>query len=179
MHKAVAIASIVAALAIAACGSSKSTTSSSKSTASSSSSAGASSTAGSATGAPAVLITTKSQPKLGTVVAVGPKHLTVYMFGADKGSTSSCTGKCAAVWPPVIGTPHAGGTAVSADLGSIKRADGKTQVTYKGHPLYTFIKDKDDGDAYGQKVVNFGGPWYAITPAGARVTSSSGGSSSS
>jgi predicted lipoprotein with Yx(FWY)xxD motif len=91
------------------------------------------------------------------------------MFGADKGSASSCTGACAVAWPPVTGNPHAGGAAKSADLGTIKRADGKTQVTYKGHPLYTFKKDGDAGDAYGQKNVAFGAPWHVLTPAGAMV----------
>jgi predicted lipoprotein with Yx(FWY)xxD motif len=73
------------------------------------------------------------------------------------------------VWPAVTGNPHAGGAAKSADLGTIKRPDGKTQVTYKGHPLYTFKKDGDAGDAYGQKVVNFGGAWHVLTPAGVMV----------
>jgi predicted lipoprotein with Yx(FWY)xxD motif len=168
----IAIAPIAAALVVAACGSSKSATSSSSSNAASSSPAGAGTStkaANAPASGPAVLVTTKNASKLGTILAVGPKQLTVYIFGADKGSASSCTGKCAAVWPPVIGTPRAGGTAVSADLGTIKRADGKTQVTYKGHPLYTFKKDGDSGDAYGQKVVNFGGAWHVLTPAGAMV----------
>jgi predicted lipoprotein with Yx(FWY)xxD motif len=158
---------------IAACGSSKSTTISSSSKAATSSSAyggGASSTAASApTAASATLITTKSAKGLGTILAVGPKNLTVYMFAADNGSSSSCTGACAAVWPPVIGTPRAGGAAVSADLGTIKRADGKTQVTYKGHRLSTYKKDGDSGDGYGQKVVSFGAVWHELTPAGAMV----------
>jgi predicted lipoprotein with Yx(FWY)xxD motif len=177
VHRAIGIAPVAVALLIAACGSSKSNTSSSSSTPSSSSSAGATTTAASAAStAPAIVISTKSSKGLGTILDVGPKHLTVYMFGADKGSASSCTGKCAAAWPPVIGNPHAGGTAVSADLGTIKRTDGKTQVTYKGHPLYTFAKDEDEGDAYGQKNVAFGAAWHVLTPAGSMVEASASAS---
>src|SRR2546430_12753357 len=52
--------------------------------------------------------------------------------------------------PPVVGRPRASGGASSGDLGTMARPDGRTQVTYKGHPLYLYVKDKDDGDAYGQ-----------------------------
>jgi predicted lipoprotein with Yx(FWY)xxD motif len=96
----------------------------------------------------------------------------VYLFEADKGPASSCSGECAKVWPPVIGSPKAAGLAQAAGLGTIKRADGTTQVSYKGHPLYLFIKDKDDGDAYGQGVNGFGAAWYALAPSGRKVDNS-------
>ena len=93
MRRALAIAPIAVALLIAACGSSKSTTSPSSSKPASSATGGASGTAANAaTTAPATLISTKTRKGLGTIVAVGPNNLTVYMFAADKGSTSSCTG---------------------------------------------------------------------------------------
>ena len=76
---------------------------------------------------------------------------------------------CAGAWPPVIGTPHAGGTAMSADLGTTTRPDGTTQVTYKGHPLYTYIKDKDNGDAYGQNAHAFGADWYVRAADGTAI----------
>jgi predicted lipoprotein with Yx(FWY)xxD motif len=112
--------------------------------------------------------------KLGTILAAGPKHLTVYMFEADKGTTSSCNGACASAWPPVTtaGSPTVAGSAVSADLGMITRADGTKQVTYKGHPLYYFDKDGDAGDAYGQGVKAFGADWYVLKPSGSKVDES-------
>ena len=58
---------------------------------------------------------------------------------------------------------------MSADLGTIKRPDGTVQVTYKGHPLYLYIKDKDDGDAYGQGINSFGAGWYALAPSGKKL----------
>jgi len=117
-----------------------------------------------------VVVSTKHD-KLGTVLAAGGKHLTVYMFEGDKGANSSCAGACARVWPPVTtaAAASANGAAVAADLGTISRSDGTTQVTYKGHPLYYFARDKDASDAYGQGVVGFGASWYVISPSGKKV----------
>jgi predicted lipoprotein with Yx(FWY)xxD motif len=116
----------------------------------------------------------KHASKLGTILAVGSKKMTVYMFEGDKGAASSCSGACASVWPPVTstGAATAAGAAHSADLGAITRADGATQVTYKGHPLYFFAKDKDSGDAYGQGVKGFGADWYVLSPSGGKVDNS-------
>ena len=61
------------------------------------------------------------------------------------------------------------GLNVSTLLGTIKRADGSLQVTYKGHPLYRYIKDKDDGDTYGEGIKSFGAAWYALAPSGKKV----------
>jgi predicted lipoprotein with Yx(FWY)xxD motif len=131
------------------------------------------STTASSVAAGGVLVSTKHD-KLGSILAAGPKKLTVYLFEADKGSTSSCSGACAQVWPPVTtaGGARAGGSASSADLGSITRADGTKQVTYKGHPLYYYAKDKDSGDAYGQGSKSFGAPWYVLSPSGSKVDKS-------
>ncbi|MGH2911562.1 MAG: COG4315 family predicted lipoprotein [Solirubrobacteraceae bacterium] len=121
-----------------------------------------------------VTVAVKHASKLGTILAVGSKKMTVYMFEGDKGTTSSCTGACASVWPPVTtsGTPTTSGAASSSDLGTITRSDGTTQVTYKGHPLYFFAKDKDSGDAYGQGVHGFGADWYVLAPSGSKVDES-------
>jgi predicted lipoprotein with Yx(FWY)xxD motif len=168
-----AVAAILAAGLIAGCGSSSTTTTSTTSTTTSAQSAAAtvqssSTPAGVSGTAPAALVTTK-HGKLGTVLAYGPKHLTVYLFERDSGPHSTCTGPCAAAWPPVTGKPSAGGSAVAADLGTTKRSDGTMQITYKGHPLYLFIKDKDDEDAYGEGVKAFGAEWYALSPSGGMV----------
>jgi predicted lipoprotein with Yx(FWY)xxD motif len=129
-----------------------------------SSSASTSATPATGTGT-AVVVSTKHD-KLGTILAAGNKHLTVYMFEGDKAGGSSCTGACAHVWPPVTTSAAASvsGSAVAADLGTIKRSDGTMQVTYKGHPLYWF--------AYGQGVVGFGSSWYVMSPKGTKVDES-------
>jgi predicted lipoprotein with Yx(FWY)xxD motif len=158
------------ALAVAGCGSS-----SSGSTPASSGGGGAygqPSASSTSSSTSAALISTKQNSKLGTILAFGPKHLTVYVFQGDKAGASNCTGACASAWPPVTGSPQAMGGAMSADLGTITRSDGTKQVTYKGHPLYRFIKDKDNGDAYGQGAKAFGADWYALAPSGTKVDKS-------
>jgi predicted lipoprotein with Yx(FWY)xxD motif len=164
------------ALLAAGCGSSKSSSTTSAATAPAAETEKSTSTAAATTPAttPGVAVTVKHASKLGTILAAGPKKLTVYMFEGDKGAASSCSGACASVWPPVTtsGSPTAAGTAHSADLGTITRSDGSTQVTYKGHPLYFFARDKDSGDAYGEGVNGFGADWYVLAPSGAKVDNS-------
>jgi predicted lipoprotein with Yx(FWY)xxD motif len=135
-------------------------------------SSGSSRQKGASSGQKVALITAKKHGDLGTILAYGPKKLTVYLFEADSPGRSNCSGGCAAAWPPVIGTPRAGSGATPADLGTITRSDGSKQVTYKGHPLYMFIKDGDDGDAYGEGVHAFGADWYVLAPSGNKVDKS-------
>jgi predicted lipoprotein with Yx(FWY)xxD motif len=165
----VAATAVVALLA--GCGASSSSSSSS-SAASAPVSTPTQSTASTSTAAAStgVAVVTKSG-KLGTILAAGPKRLTVYLFEADKGTTPSCSGACVKVWPPVTttGKPTASGAAVSADLGTTMRSDGTEQVTYKGHPLYYYDDDKDSGDAYGQGSKSFGAGWYVLKANGSKV----------
>ncbi len=113
-----------------------------------------------------VTITAKSDPKLGMILAAGPREMTVYMFRADHGTRSSCSGACASVWPPVTGHPSAAGGTHAADLGTTKRSDGTLQVTYRGRPLYHYVKDGDAKDAYGAGITEFGAAWYTLSPSG-------------
>lgn len=167
---------LVIALVLAGCGSSAKSSSSASSspagtTPSQSSSSAASSSSSPPAAKPAALITTKHS-KLGTILAAGSKKLTVYLFEADKGPSSTCSGECAKVWPPVTGKPTSAGNALSSDLGTITRSDGTTQVTYKAHPLYLYIKDKDSSDTYGQGSKLFGAGWYVLAPSGKKVDNS-------
>ena len=167
---------LAAAALLAGCGSSKSTTSTATNAPAAATTPATTSAASSTQPSGGVLIVTKPS-RLGTIIAAGPKHLTAYMFAADSGGASACTGACATAWPPVTtsGAPHAVGSVVAASLGTITRSDGTTQVTYKGHPLYFFEKDGDSGDAYGQDVNAFGASWYAL---GADGDQAGGGGSS-
>jgi predicted lipoprotein with Yx(FWY)xxD motif len=167
-----AIATTIALL-VAGCGSSSSssTTTATAPAASVATPTASTSTTPASTSTPtSVMIATKHN-KLGTILAAGPKQKTVYLFEADKGSSSSCSGVCAKAWPPVTaaGDPQATGSAKAADLGTITRPDGTKQVTYKGHPLYFFEKDGDSGDAYGQGSKAFGASWYVLSPSGSKV----------
>jgi predicted lipoprotein with Yx(FWY)xxD motif len=105
--------------------------------------------------------------KIGKVVANVKLH-TLYMFRADKGTKSACYGKCAKFWPPLLtsGKPKAGPGIKASLLGTSKRKDGKLQVTYKGHPLYTFLEDKAPAQTKGEGSKAFGAGWYALTPSG-------------
>jgi predicted lipoprotein with Yx(FWY)xxD motif len=173
-------AALATAGLIAGCGSSSS--SSSSSTAASTPSTATQSTAASSTASTSTTSATSTageqvsakHGKLGTILAAGPKKLTVYLYEGDKGSASSCTGACAAAWPPVMtsGEPHAMAGAVAANLSTITRPDGTKQVTYNGHPLYFFARDKDSGDAYGQGVKAFGADWYVMKPSGVKIDAS-------
>jgi predicted lipoprotein with Yx(FWY)xxD motif len=108
---------------------------------------------------------------LGSVL-VDSQGRTLYLFQADSGTTSACTGSCAVAWPPLRanGQPSAGNGVNSSLLGTTPRTDGDPQVTYNGHPLYTFVKDTGAGQTNGEGVNAFGGLWYALSSAGDQVT---------
>jgi predicted lipoprotein with Yx(FWY)xxD motif len=104
-------------------------------------------------------------------VLVGANGRTLYLFTADKGAKSVCYGQCATYWPPLIaGKPTAAAGLKASMLGTTKRKNGKLQVTYNGHPLYYFLPDKKAGDIKGQGYVHFGGSWWVVSAAGAKVT---------
>ena len=105
-------------------------------------------------------------------VLVGANGRTLYLFTADRAGKSACYGKCASVWPPLIAaSPTVGAGLTASMLGKTKRADGKLQVTYGGHPLYSFAKDKKAGDVHGEGIVHFGGTWWVVSAAGKPLTS--------
>jgi predicted lipoprotein with Yx(FWY)xxD motif len=97
----------------------------------------------------------------GEMVLTDAKGRTLYSFAPDSPTKSACYGSCAAYWPPVTGTPSAG-PGVSGKLGTIKRTDGTTQVTYDGHPLYTYIGDNAPGQDNGNNINLNGGLWRVV-----------------
>lgn len=107
---------------------------------------------------------------IGNAITTSSGH-TLYLFRADHGTTSACYGQCAVYWPPLLtsGKPVASGRVTAALLGTTKRKDGKLQVTYKGHPLYTFVQDTKAGQTTGEGSKNFGASWYALAPSGATI----------
>ncbi|HET6997928.1 MAG TPA: hypothetical protein VFI03_05000 [Solirubrobacterales bacterium] len=162
---AIALLAIFAVLAIAGCGSGGSGSGyggGSETTSSSSEDV--------STGGAAAVLSVASVPKAGPVL-VDSKGFVVYDFHKDKGTTSSCYGACAEGWPPVTteGAPSTAGGAMAAKLGTTKRKDGTTQVTYAGHPLYTFAGDSKPGEANGNDIDAFGAEWYALQGSGAEA----------
>jgi len=85
---------------------------------------------------------------------------TIYTFDKDQAGSgkSECVSTCADNWPPVYVEP---GIKLSGDFSSISRNDGQKQLTYKGKPLYFFVKDKNPGDKTGDNVNNV---WHVVTP---------------
>lgn len=126
-----------------------------------------SSESGGAAGGGAGVVSTAKVGDLGTIL-VDSEGRTLYDFHKDKGSTSACYGSCAGAWPPLLteGEPQAKGGAQAGMLGTTKRKDGTTQVTYNGWPLYTYVGDQKPGEANGNDIDQFGAQWYALQPDG-------------
>ena len=122
-----------------------------------------------------------SQSQLGRILVDG-RGRSLYLFQKDKQAKSGCYGACTSYWPPLIvsGKPRAGAGAKASLLGRTKRSDGRWQVTYNRHPLYTFFGDTKRGQTNGEGLSDFGAEWDLVSPAGAKVekndaTSQSGG----
>jgi len=108
--------------------------------------------------------------KLGSVL-VDAKGRTLYLFEADKGPMSACSGACASVWPPLTttGKPTASHGVTASKLGTTKRSDGASEVTYNGHPLYTYAGDSAPGQTSGQGLDDYGAEWYALSAGGDKI----------
>jgi len=161
-------AAVAGLAALAAC------SSSSSSPAGTSSPAGSSSAASGSAAAAAVGLKTAGIG--GVTVLTNAKGFTLYTFAPDTATTSACNGACAVAWPPQTAT-----AAVKSPYSTIKRSDGSAQLTFNGHPLYTFTGDTAPGKASGNGVSAFGGLWYevpasgAAAPAGSSSTGNGGG----
>ena len=102
----------------------------------------------------------------GVSVLTNSSGRTLYWFAPDTPSKSACYGACAAYWPPVIGNPVAGQGVTVSKIATIARTDGTIQVTYAGHPLYTYIGDTAPGQASGNNINLNGGFWHEVPAAG-------------
>jgi predicted lipoprotein with Yx(FWY)xxD motif len=110
--------------------------------------------------------TTLKVTRIGGVPVLANAHgLTLYWFAPDSSAASRCTGSCAAYWPPVTGDPQAG-QGIPGRFGTISRPGGGHQMTYDGHPLYTYIGDNGPGQANGNNLDLNGGLWYEMRVAG-------------
>jgi predicted lipoprotein with Yx(FWY)xxD motif len=164
MRKALARAALLAALtvALAACGGNDDE--------------------GSGAAAPAAPETTAAQEASGATVAVASSSLgqilvdaegrTLYAFTKDKGDQSACSGECATNWPALTGPATAGTGAQAALLSTSTQANGTSQVTYDGRPLYHFAGDAKPGDTNGQAVGNV---WFVLTANGELVQEKAAG----
>jgi predicted lipoprotein with Yx(FWY)xxD motif len=150
-----------AAVVLAACGSSGTP------------SAASSSSGGGSSPAAAAGLSVKTA-EIGSATALtNAKGFTLYAFSPDTSTTSKCVGTCAQIWPPVPGPVTAAG--VTGTFGTIKRADGFTQATFDGHPLYTYVGDTAPGQTKGNGIK---GLWSEVTTSGSAVSAGSSPSGS-
>ena len=120
---------------------------------------------------------TTHQTSRGKVLAASNGH-TLYLFTHDSGTTSRCYGSCAKTWLPMLTT----GRAVAAEgsglnpslVGTTRRTDGKLQVTFNGHPLYTYARDAKPGQINGEGANAFQGRWYIVSTSGNAIKPKSG-----
>jgi len=108
-------------------------------------------------------------------ILVNGKSQTLYLFEKDKKGKSACSGQCAKFWPPLLtkGKPKAGSGVKASLLGTTKRSDGTTQVTYNKHPLYRFLNDNNKvGSTKGEGVDAFGAEWYVVGTNGKKIEES-------
>jgi predicted lipoprotein with Yx(FWY)xxD motif len=114
-------------------------------------------------------------------ILVDSRGRTLYLFKADQGTKSACTGACAGAWPPLLvhGKPTLGNGVNASLVGTTTRPEGTMQVTYNGHPLYLFAQDNKAGETNGQAVSAFGAAWFVLNSAGSQVSGTSPSSGSS
>jgi predicted lipoprotein with Yx(FWY)xxD motif len=172
----------VAALLVAGCASKKSNSAAASSAPATTAAAAAATSAasvapavasgaaasGSAAAAGPATVDVKMGP-LGAYLTDATGH-TLYLYTPDTTSASTCYGECVAFWPAFVtsAAPQAGTGADASLLGTSKRTDGTTQVTYQGHPLYFFKGDKAAGDTTGQGKQ---GTWFLVSPTGKQIGS--------
>jgi predicted lipoprotein with Yx(FWY)xxD motif len=108
---------------------------------------------------------------LGTYLTNG-SGMTLYVFDKDVGKASHCRAACASAWRPLTArkAPKAGAGVRKSLLSRHKRGDGRRQVLYAGHPLYTYIGDSAPGQTTGQGAFAYGDYWWLMAPSGAKIT---------
>jgi predicted lipoprotein with Yx(FWY)xxD motif len=119
---------------------------------------------------PSLTLTVQRSPA-GSILATG-RGDTLYDFGPDTPTRSACVNVgCVYQWPPLRApeTVRVGPGLEGALVGTVRRPDGSLQLTYGGHPLYTYIRDSVPGMVSGQAIDQDGGPWYVLSPAGNEI----------
>lgn len=166
-----ATVTMIATLAVgaAACGSSSSNDASTATT--TAAAAGSSTTAAGAVPAGTTELKVASS-SLGDIVVDGQGR-TLYLFTADQGTTSACTGGCLAAWPALV-APATASSEITGTLGKAMQASGDEQITLDGHLLYYYAADAAPGATSGQGV---SGKWFVVDPSGNPIQKAPSGAS--
>jgi predicted lipoprotein with Yx(FWY)xxD motif len=114
-------------------------------------------------------VITTGDSEFGTML-FDDKKQAIYIWEVEESEKAECYEDCAVAWPPVLtdGTPVASGSVKNELLGTTKRTDGTTQVTYNGHPLYYYAHEKA-GEVKCHNISTHGGLWWVIQPNGVRA----------
>jgi predicted lipoprotein with Yx(FWY)xxD motif len=115
-------------------------------------------------------VVTLKKTSLGTIL-VDPRGRTLYLFEKDANGLSACNSDCLSYWPAFTSrtVPRAGAGVQQSLLRLAKPQHGLRQVTYAGHPLYTFVGDKRSGQTTGEGLQNFGGGWDVLAADGRKI----------
>jgi len=168
------LSALAASLLISACGSSSNTTASNPTASNTTSTPAAAQAAGSAQGA---VVKTAANSNLGTILT-DSKGLTLYHLSGEQNGKFICTSSaCLGVWHPLIAPAGGAPKGAVGSLGTVKRPDGTTQVTFQGTPLYTFAQDQGPGETNGQGIKDVG-TWTVATSSAGATPSSTGGATS-
>ena len=114
-------------------------------------------------------VITTGDSQFGTML-FNEKKQAIYIWELEESDKAECYGDCAEAWPPVLteGAPQATGSVNGSLLGTTKRTDGTTQVTYNGHPLYYYAHEAP-GEVKCHNISTHGGLWWVIQPNGNRA----------
>jgi predicted lipoprotein with Yx(FWY)xxD motif len=116
---------------------------------------------------PGAFVSLGSVPELGLVL-VDSRGFTLYASAEETDRRPACYAACNRIWLPLLtaGAPQPSNGTAAAKLGTVRRRDGKTQVTYAGHPLYSFVPDRGPGEARGNGFLSYGKRWHALEGSG-------------
>lgn len=110
-----------------------------------------------------LVVKTANNATLHQKVLVNRNGLTLYSLSVEQRGRFICTGSCLSLWTPLVvakGTTPTG----ALHLGTVRRPDGRAQVSYRGRPLYTFTQDRKPGDVKGNGFKDVG-VWRPASPA--------------
>jgi predicted lipoprotein with Yx(FWY)xxD motif len=108
-----------------------------------------------------VVAKTAADATLGKTILTNTKGRTLYSLSAETKGKFICTGACLSIWHPLV-VPATVKPKGPVKLGTIERPDGRTQVTFKGRPLYSFSGDTKSGEANGEGIKDVG-TWHAAS----------------
>jgi predicted lipoprotein with Yx(FWY)xxD motif len=115
-----------------------------------------------------VVVKAAKSRALGKTILVTRSGRTLYSLSVETHGRFICTTKlCLSLWKPLV-VPRGTKPAGAQSLATVRRPDGRTQVSYRGRPLYTFVEDMKRGDVKGNGFKDVG-IWLVASPSAAKT----------